>query len=419
MSPAHKAAARLVDLLRREHHALADFLVALADFDRRREWVDLGHRSLFYFLTRDLGLPNGPAYYRKTAADLIQRYPEIVEPLRDGRLHLTSLVELSKVLTPENRAKVVPRFFHTSKREAQEVRAALQPDSAPALRTVVTSVAPRPVSALAVAGALTVDGPVGRPEPTTSRSGAGGDALGLGAPLALLPEEVTRANTTLHDVAPAAPAETARPQRAEVQPLTVDLRRLHLTVSRRLLEKLAAARDVLSHSHPGASEDEILELGLDLIIARHAKRRGIGAKPRESSRASAARAVPGAAQAEEFREREAAAAPQAAPPFAHAPVPARSRHVPAHVWREVWERDAGRCTWPLEKGGVCGSTHRIQLDHVDGWARGAPTTAAACRLLCAFHNDIHARELYGDAAMDRYTRPKRGPRCSEPAAAYG
>jgi hypothetical protein len=285
---------------------------------------------------------------------------------------------------------------------------------------VVTSVAPRPVTALAVAGALTVDGPVGRPEPTTPRGGAGGDALGLGAPLALLPEEVTRANTTLHDVAPASPAQTARTRRAEVEPLTADLRRLHLTVSRRLLEKLAAARDALSHSHPGASEDEILELGLDLIIARHAKRRGIGAKPKRPSGAPEARAaVPGAAQANDLREPGAAAVPQAAPPSAHAPVAARSRHVPAHVWREVWERDGGRCVWPLESGGVCGSTHRIQLDHVDGWARGAPTTAAACRLLCAFHNDVHARELFGDAAMDRYTMPKRGGRCSEPLAAYG
>ncbi len=53
-----------------------------------------------------------------------------------------------------------------------------------------------------------------------------------------------------------------------------------MTVSRRLLDKLAAARDALSHSHPGASEEEILEVGLDLILQRHAKRRGIGAKPR-------------------------------------------------------------------------------------------------------------------------------------------
>jgi hypothetical protein len=108
---------RLVELLCREHSALADFLVALADFDRERRWLELGHTSLFYFLHRELGLSKGAAFYRKTAAELVQRYPEVVEPLRDGRLCITSVVELSKVITPENRGEVVARFFHASKQE--------------------------------------------------------------------------------------------------------------------------------------------------------------------------------------------------------------------------------------------------------------------------------------------------------------
>ena len=76
---------RLVDLLRKERHALAEFLIALADFDGERRWVELGHSSLFNYLHRDLGLSKGAAFYRMTAAQLIQRYPEVVEPLRDGR----------------------------------------------------------------------------------------------------------------------------------------------------------------------------------------------------------------------------------------------------------------------------------------------------------------------------------------------
>jgi hypothetical protein len=74
--------------------------------------------------------------------------------------------------------------------------------------------------------------------------------------------------------------------------------------------------------------------------------------------------------------------------------------------------------WPLEDGGVCGSTHKLQLDHIDGWALGGETTVERCRILCEGHNDRHARELHGDELMNRYTRPK-GPRCSEPVAAYG
>jgi hypothetical protein len=95
----------------------------------------------------------------------------------------------------------------------------------------------------------------------------------------------------------------------------------------------------------------------------------------------------------------------------------RSRRVPAEVWRAVWARDGGHCVWPLQDGGVCGSTHKLQLDHIDGWALGGETTAERCRILCEGHNDRHARELYGDELMNRYTRPK-GPRCSEPFARY-
>jgi hypothetical protein len=42
-------AARLADLLKHEHHAMADFLVALAEFDRKRGWLELGFSNLFDF----------------------------------------------------------------------------------------------------------------------------------------------------------------------------------------------------------------------------------------------------------------------------------------------------------------------------------------------------------------------------------
>ena len=130
---------RLAELLRREQASMADFLIALADFDRRRAWLELGYSSLFYFLHRELGLSKGSAHYRKTAAELVQRFPEIVEPLRDGRLCITTIVPLAKVLTPANRGEMLPRFFHRSKKEAMEVAATMQPAIAAPRRDVVTA----------------------------------------------------------------------------------------------------------------------------------------------------------------------------------------------------------------------------------------------------------------------------------------
>ena len=84
MMNARVLADRLSELLSREHAAMADFLVDLAEFDRRRGWEELGYASLFYFLHRELGLSTGAAHYRKVAAELMQKFPEIVQPLRDG-----------------------------------------------------------------------------------------------------------------------------------------------------------------------------------------------------------------------------------------------------------------------------------------------------------------------------------------------
>ncbi|HYS82517.1 MAG TPA: HNH endonuclease signature motif containing protein [Anaeromyxobacteraceae bacterium] len=340
----------LAELLRHEHGALADFLVALADFDRDRRWVELGHTSLFYFLHRELGLSKGAAFYRKTAAELIQRYPEVVEPLRDGRLCITSVVELAKVITPENRGEVVARFFHTSKQEAKAVAAELRPAEAAPHRDVVTVPAlaapAKAVTRLEVAACHATPGTLVQPDE--------------------LRGEVPSSPR------PPAPLPAARPD--EVEPLTGDLRRFHTTVSKRFLDKLAAARDALSHSHPGADTETVLEAALDLLLAANDKKKGIVKKPRPCP-----------------------ARPSASP-----------RHIPADVKRAVWTRDGGCCRWPLASGGVCGSTTRLEFDHIVPLARGGTSTVSNLRVLCDAHNQLAARQVFGEAWMDRFASKARG-----------
>ncbi len=155
MISAREHTAHLAQLLSRERSAMADFLVALAGFDEARQWLELGYASLFDFLHRELGLSKGAAHYRKVGAGLVQKFPEIVEPLRDGRLCVTSLVEVAKVLTAENAKEVLPRFFHASRREAAAVAAEIRPAAAPPRRVVVTAVrAPAGIEATRRDGAV-------------------------------------------------------------------------------------------------------------------------------------------------------------------------------------------------------------------------------------------------------------------------
>ncbi len=350
MTNARDFTSRLADLLRREHGAMAEFLVQLVAFDRQRLWVELGYPSLFYFLHRELGLSKGAAHYRKTAAELVQRCPEVVEPLRDGRLCVTSIVELAKVLTPENRHEVLPRFFHASKREAMAEVAAMRPVEAPPRRDVVTAVR-APALALETPAAH-VDGP----------------------PPA--PSDAEKAGTAVQPAGHLDANSSPRPQqgRATELPLTADLSRLHVTVSRRFLAKLEAARAALSHVHPGACAEQVLEAGLDLVLSQHAKRKGVVAKPQTKRR------------------------------------PSKPDHVPAQVMREVWMRDGGRCQHPLHSGGICGSTERVEVHHVEARALGGPATVENLSLRCRFHNDLEARRDYGDDWMGRFTETlaKRG-----------
>ncbi len=214
----------LATLLRTEQTAMAEFLVALADFDRRRGWEPLGHASLFAFLHVELRLSNSASFWRMSAARLLQRFPDLIEPLGDGRLCLSTTAELAKVLTKENRAEVAPRFFGLSAREAREVVAELLPRDVPPLRAVVTSMnKPATIPGLTLA-----------PAPSPSEASRAEAYSG-----SLLTSEVT----------PTHPARDAA-RRDDVEPLTAELRRLHITVDRQFLKLLDAARDGLSHSIP-------------------------------------------------------------------------------------------------------------------------------------------------------------------------
>jgi hypothetical protein len=156
------------------------------------------------------------------------------------------------------------------------------------------------------------------------------------------------------------------------------------------MAKLEAARDALSHSHPGADAEVILEAGLDLLIERAAKLRGIVQRPR--------------------------ATPPPRPSHTSEEGSGR-RAIPAAVKREVWVRDEGRCQWELESGERCGSTHRLQLDHILPVARGGTSTVENLRVLCSGHNMLAARRALGDALMDRYApgrAARRGPITAPP-----
>ena len=323
---------RIVGLARLENSALADLLLAVAEFDGQAAYRQLGFSSLFDFLHREVGLSRGSAYYRQVGARMVGRFPEVEEPIRDGRLCVTTLSELAKVMTEENRASVLPRFFGLSRHEAKQLVAELLPAPVVPRRTVVTEV---PLVAPMEAAPATVQ-PVGRDRTHPNR----GVPVPVAAPLALQARTV-------------------------VEPMTPTETRLHITVSPKFVALLKKAKAGQGHVQPNATDEDVLQAALELLIEKQEKRKA---------------------------------------------------SVPARVKREVRARDGGKCQWPLASGGVCGSSVMLEVDHVVPRGKGGPSTVENCRVLCKAHNLEAARLAYGDDHMDLFTG--RAPVAREPAAEW-
>src|SRR5688500_12179412 len=89
---------RVYELRKQEREVLVELLWHIAEVDRRRLYLEMAFPSLFAFATGFLGYSKAAAYRRTMAARLLARFPVIAEYLADGRLNLTTLVELRDVL---------------------------------------------------------------------------------------------------------------------------------------------------------------------------------------------------------------------------------------------------------------------------------------------------------------------------------
>ncbi len=209
---------RIAELTRRESCSLVDLLLALAEFDRLAVYRQLGFANLFDFLHREIGLSRGSAYYRQVASRLVGRFPELAEPLRDGRLCMSNVPQLAKVMTEGNRGTVVAKFF-CSKQEARQVVAEILPAEVVPTRTVVTVV----------------------------------PLLAPAEPASVGVQPVERDRTHPEGMRP-----VTEVRRTVVEPLTRQESRMHVTVSPAFLALLKKAKAGQGHVQPGATDEQVL-----------------------------------------------------------------------------------------------------------------------------------------------------------------
>jgi hypothetical protein len=161
------------------------------------------------------------------------------------------------------------------------------------------------------------------------------------------------------------------------------------------VRKLKAARDGLSRAIPGATMEQVLEAALDLLLEKQARARGLVKRPRKVLATATPMSTP------------IPTAPSTEPPPHRREGPREP--IPAAVRRAVWERDGQHCNWPLDGGGCCGSTHRLELDHIIPWAEWGPSTVENLRVVCGRHNTLAARRRFGAWCAERYGGQGRRP----------
>jgi hypothetical protein len=173
------------------------------------------------------------------------------------------------------------------------------------------------------------------------------------------------------------------PQPPEVvKPLTTELRRLNVTVTADFIAELEQVRVALSHKCPDGNFEQVVREAFKLVLERDRKRKALTDRPRAQSE------TPGGSE-----------------------TPAENdRYVPAAVKRAVWERDQGRCTWPMGDGKRCGATRRLEFDHDLEVALGGKPTIGNIRILCKGHNLMKAEQHLGRAFMAKFRKERRAER---------
>jgi hypothetical protein len=349
---------------------LARLIEHLIELDERRVHLKRACPSLFEFCVRRLGMSEGAAFRRVTAARLVSKFPSLLGRIERGELHLSSLVLLRDYVTAANVDELADAVSRRSKREVEELLAhrAPRPDvpgrlrKLPGARTMRTGapaaareeLSPGKVGAgLFAAGSAVTTAPEG-PPPAAAASASGGPASAGAAGDAppLTTEGRAAASSPVH-----------REARARVEPRSEARHRLQLTISTTAREKLERARELMRHRNPSGDLEVLFEHALDALLDKLERER----------------------LAKTSRPAQAPRSPRCEP----------AAGVKRSTRREVFARDGERCTYVSEEGRRCSSRACLELDHIESRALGGSNEASNLRVMCRPHNMLHAENVFG------------------------
>lgn len=264
---AHLSDARLVEevgrLARSERRATAALVASLAEFDRRRLYLEQGYSSLFEYCRKVLRLSEHEALNRIEAARAVRRHPSLLARLETGALSLTAVRLLAPHLTADNLQVFIANAEGKSTEDIRLLIATMHPQ--PPVPSVIRRL-PEPKAAIAA---------------------------------------VTAAPTPV----PAAAAATCPPasRRPVIAPLSDIHFKLQVTIGAAARQRLAQIQALMRHRLPNGDPAAIVEYALEVLHAELLRQRAAEvAKPRHGRHALEAkgRYIPAAVKREVWRRDE-------------------------------------------------------------------------------------------------------------------
>jgi hypothetical protein len=233
-SPTQLSDAELIADMQRlalcERAATTELLRSLMEFDARRLYLGEGYPSLFAYCTQVLHYAEHAALNRIEVARAARRIPILLDHVADGSLNITGARLLAPHLNKENAAVLLAAARHKSKRDIEEMVAALRPAPAvaPAIRRVPSLKQPSV------------------PEPVPVRVNE------------TLPPAV-RLSTP-------APAAASAPARPVIAPLSAERFQVRFTVTHETRDKLRRVQDLMRHTIPDGDIAAVFDRALTRLL---------------------------------------------------------------------------------------------------------------------------------------------------------
>ena len=325
-------------LAAQDRKTTAALLAHIAEIDARHLYLHAGFESMRAYCMRALHLTEDAAAKRLQVARLARELPALFPAIAEGRLHVTAVRVLATRLTSSNVNEWIAAASHKTECEIEVLIAHRYPQ--PERLRLDDGVSPQVIAPQ-------------RPD-VNQHAARHADLSAPGSPVPgrpSLPRPIT--------VAPKV--------RTKIAILSPERYTLQVTLPGPTHDKLRRAQELLGHAVRSGDVAQVLDYALDTLLVRLEKRKfGLATKPRVARSAG------------------------------------QGRSIRAQIRRAVYMRDGGRCVFIDADGKRCGSTSRLEFDHVIPMAHGGRTTIANLRLLCRAHNLHAAERTFGRDFMQRF-----------------